>query len=60
MPIAPKPFKYKCPKCNYTKVVVPKSDVLNAMDFDSTCPKCGATMEVESLNIVEKLLSKIY
>ena len=30
----PKPYKLVCPKCDYSKVVTPKSDVLNsAIDF---------------------------
>lgn len=43
--IQPKPFKYLCPKCGYSKVVKPKSDVLNPMEMISNCPKCGEKME---------------
>jgi len=57
--IAPQPFKYKCPKCNYTKIVKPKSDALNIIDFSSSCPKCGMEMERVELNIAESLVSKI-
>ena len=42
--IAPKPFKFKCPQCGYSKIVRPKSDVLNPTDWNSICPKCKATM----------------
>lgn len=43
MPIKPKPFKAKCPKCDYTKKVSPKSDVLTVTD--SICPKCNTLMK---------------
>lgn len=53
--IKPQPFKYKCPQCGYSKVVKPKSDVLNQMDMINICPKCKATMEREELNIIDKV-----
>ncbi len=53
--IQPKPFKFVCPKCGYSKIVKPKSDVLNPMDMINTCPKCEASMERKELNILDKL-----
>ena len=53
--IAPQPFKFVCPKCGYTKVVKPKSDALNPMDFMSTCPKCTAKMNKKPLGFLDKL-----
>ena len=43
--IAPEPFMYECTRCGYTKVVKPKSDVINPLDFSSVCPKCGAEIQ---------------
>jgi len=53
--IKPQPFKYKCPQCNYSKVVKPKSDVLNPLDMIDTCPKCKSKMDKVDLNIIDKL-----
>ncbi len=55
--IQPKPFKFLCPKCSYTKIVKPKSDVLNPMDMMSICPKCDAKMERKELTSLDNLLS---
>lgn len=55
--IAPKPFKYKCPQCGYSKVVKPKSDALNPVDFVDICPKCKAKMERINLNFIDKIFS---
>lgn len=54
--IAPEPFKFKCSECGYSKVVKPKSDVLNPMDFMNICPKCKSSMKKVSLNFFDKLL----
>ena len=54
--IQPQPFKYVCPKCGYTKVVKPKSDVLNPMDMLDICPKCKSKMERKELGLLDKLL----
>ena len=53
--IAPRPFKYKCPKCGYSKIVKPKSDALNPLDYISECPKCKSKMDRVELNTVEKI-----
>jgi len=56
MPIAPKAYKLKCPKCNYSKVIKPKSDVI--FFEDDICPKCATKMIVVELSILEKVLYK--
>jgi transcription elongation factor Elf1 len=55
--IQPKPFKFLCPKCGYSKVVKPKSDVLNPIEMMSRCPKCEAKMERKELTLLDNLLS---
>ena len=58
--IKPQPYKLKCPKCNYLKVVSPKSDALSIIDLSSTCPKCGTKMDRdESKNILDEVLGLI-
>jgi Zn finger protein HypA/HybF involved in hydrogenase expression len=52
-----KPFKYVCQKCGYSKVVKPKSDVLNPIEMMSICPKCEAKMERKKLTSLDNLLS---
>jgi predicted RNA-binding Zn-ribbon protein involved in translation (DUF1610 family) len=47
MAMRPRPFKEKCPKCGYSKIVRPESDVIDPRDYDFFCPKCGAKMERE-------------
>ncbi|MEA3498000.1 MAG: hypothetical protein U9R16_02960 [Campylobacterota bacterium] len=54
--IAPKPFKHKCSECGHTKIVKPKSDVLNPTDWIKICPKCKAEMTKQELNIFERFL----
>lgn len=53
--IQPLSFKFKCSKCGYTKVVKPKSDVINPIDMINICPKCNSTMKKLNLNRLEKL-----
>ena len=60
MPVQPKPFKYKCPKCGYSKVVKPKSDAMNPLDLMDTCPKCGAKMKRQGLNLIDTILDKFH
>lgn len=55
--IQPKPFKYLCPKCGYSKVVKPKSDVLNPMEMISNCPKCGEKMERKEVTPLDNIMS---
>jgi len=58
--IKPKPFKFVCPKCAYSKTVRPKSDVLTPMDFMSSCPKCGEKMERKELDLIAKLIGDVF
>ncbi|MEA2050280.1 MAG: hypothetical protein U9O56_06085 [Campylobacterota bacterium] len=58
--IAPQPFKYKCSYCGYSKTVKPKSDVINPIDFNSTCPKCGKKMEREELDAISKIITNLF
>jgi len=58
--IAPQPFKWKCTKCGYSKIVKPKSDVMNPMDFIRTCPKCESQMDREELSGISKLFIEVF
>ncbi len=53
--ITPEPFKWKCPKCGYSKIINPEGDSLHPEVFNNQCPKCNASMETTSLNILERL-----
>lgn len=55
--IQPQPFKFVCPKCGYSKIVKPKSDVLDPRDMISTCPKCESKMEKKELNAFDNITS---
>jgi len=55
--IQPKPFKFVCLQCGYSKVVTPKSDVLHPSDLSSTCPKCKTKMERKGLSFLDKMFS---
>ena len=61
MPVAPPPFTYHCPKCNYTKVVKIKSDCLMPSDLkalNDECPKCGEAMQRKNYNgILDEIAS---
>jgi len=53
--IRPQPFKYKCTQCGYSKIVKPKSDVIDLRDMMNICPKCKSKMDKQSLNFIDKL-----
>jgi len=53
--IAPQPFKFKCPQCGFSKVVKPKSDVVNPMDMMNICPECKSQMKKVPLSLLDKL-----
>lgn len=55
--IVPQSYKFKCANCGYIKVVKPKSDVLNPIDFISTCPKCKSKMKKEKIDIIDEVLN---
>jgi hypothetical protein len=51
--IQPNPYKLVCPKCDYSKIVTPKSDVLiSAIDL-SICPKCNIRHEKKTITTKE-------
>ncbi len=58
--IKPPPHKLKCPKCGYSKIVSPKSDVVDPGDFVQKCQKCDTFMEKTSLSTTENLLAKLF
>lgn len=45
MPIKPKPFLAKCPKCGNTTMITPKSDVINPIEIFPRCESCGEAMK---------------
>ena len=47
MPIQPKPFTLKCPKCGWKKRIQPRSDLFDESWGISSlqCPKCGTHTE---------------
>jgi transcription elongation factor Elf1 len=47
MPVQPKLYKLVCPKCGYTKTVLPKSDASLMIEDLSSCPKCEVRMEIK-------------
>jgi Zn finger protein HypA/HybF involved in hydrogenase expression len=54
--IAPQPYKLVCSTCGYSKVIKPKSDVVDPRDRLQVCPKCkGAMNKTEPLNIIDKI-----
>ncbi len=55
--IKPQPFKYQCPQCGYSKIVKPKSDALNPVDWINSCPKCKTHMNKMKLNLLEKIFN---
>lgn len=52
--IKPQPFKYQCSQCGYSKIVAPKSDVLNPLDFIDLCPKCQVKMRKVDMILLDK------
>lgn len=59
--VAPRPFKYVCPKCGYSRVVIIESDCLtieDALNMNSTCPKCKTEMEEKELGFFDNFLRK--
>lgn len=55
--IQPRPFKFVCPQCGYSKVVKPKSDALSPLDMMNICPKCQTKMEHKELNAFDLIIS---
>ncbi len=60
MPFPPKPYKLVCPKCQWSSVRAPKSDVLLPNDLRKECPECGCKdIKRVQPSIVEKLKAKL-
>ena len=60
MPVQPKPYKLVCPKCGFTKIVTPKSDVVDFNDLQAMnpiCTKCKEQMKKKKLNSLDSLFS---
>ncbi len=63
MAIKPNPYKLVCPKCGFSKVVAPKSDVLSAKDFvamSPVCSKCGEKMERKSVDKLDSVIDSLF
>jgi Zn-finger nucleic acid-binding protein len=55
--IQPKQYKLICPKCGYSKIVKPKSDVLNPIEEFPFCPKCKEKMDKKELSTFDNIKS---
>lgn len=57
----PNPLIYKCNKCNWKKIVYPKSDsLISGIDIYSHCPKCGSKkLTVNKPTILDIIISKL-
>jgi transcription elongation factor Elf1 len=56
--IQPNPYKLICPKCNFEKIVAPKSDSLTSVDSLPFCPKCKLSMNIKESSFFDNLLTK--
>ena len=55
-----KPYKLKCPKCGYSKVVNIRRDVLKLSDISAMsriCSKCESEMERVEIGVLDKIFS---
>lgn len=67
MPVAPKSFMAKCPKCGKMKLVAPKSDAMNPVEMFPRC-ECGEFMErtdlssevASGLSVIKEKIGKIF
>ncbi len=61
MPIKPKPMKFTCPACGWSKVVSPSSDALMlGFDYFEQCPECGKdNLEITPISELEVVYEKI-
>jgi len=58
--IRPQPYKLKCPKCGYSKIVRPTSDVVNTIEESPFCPKCGTFMERKEVSTFDNIIISIF
>lgn len=61
--IKPRPRKYICQDCHWSKIVSPQSDVIRPWDEVIKCGSCGSTAitsePFENENVLLKTLRKI-
>lgn len=56
MPIKPKPWIFKCPSCQWQKLIAPQSDVLMPGEYFDSCPECGCdSLKQESATVLQHL-----
>lgn len=58
--VKPAPYKVRCPKCGYSRVIKPKSDVIIEEAILSICPTCKCDMIREELSVLDKLFIKLF
>ena len=60
MPMKPRPFKMKCPKCSYSKIIQLSRDTLDVTDMieiSKKCPYCSVKMERVEMNLFDKIFN---
>lgn len=55
--LPPKPYKLKCPKCGFKKIIT-EDDMAGSNFLLHHCDKCAALMEKTEFNFFEKMLGK--
>lgn len=63
MAVKPEPYKLVCPKCGFSKVFAPRSDVLDPKDLlamNQICAKCGEKMLRKSVNKLDSLFNILF
>ena len=60
MPIKPKSFIAKCPKCGKVKFVSPKSDALSPLEMCPMCEKCKVAMTRIKTNTITDFIKGLF
>lgn len=63
MAVKPEPYKLVCPKCGFSKVFAPRSDVLDPKDLlamNQICSKCGEKMVRKSVDKLDSLFNILF
>ena len=57
-----KPFRVKCQKCGYGKLIRPKGGTAERVLLDTAmfCPKCGSMMERREPSILDRLMIRLF